>query len=74
MEIKLATVSAAPPVDPDSKLSLNPTSLAEPESKRTMEDPAPQATARPKMQGPLAVSPKRPNRLQKGINGPQNKT
>ena len=52
--------AAAPPhgVDPDSKPSISPTSPAEPESRRTMEDSAPQATARPKMQEPLAVKSK----------------
>ena len=45
-------------VDPDSKPSLSPTSPAEPENRRTMEDPAPHVALRPKRQGPLAVKSK----------------
>ena len=57
------TVSAAPPqgVDPDCRFAnspTSPTSPAHPDSKGAIETPAPQATARPKMHGPLAVKSK----------------
>ena len=57
------TVSAAPPqgVDPAARSDdspASPTSPAHPTSKGAVEIPAPQATERPKLQGPLAVKSK----------------
>ena len=56
-------VSAPPPqgVDPDCRFAnrpTSPTSPAHPDSKGAIETPAPQATGRPKMEGPLAVKSK----------------